>query len=294
MTLKVWLGRVMMMAALSAVSSAVQATTPCYDVMTYNIRLDLPSDGENAWPHRRDALGKQISYYAPDVIGLQEVLLHQRQALEKDLPAYRFVGAARDDGVEQGEFSPIAYRNDRFRLLASGTFWLSPTPNTPGKGWDAAYPRIATWARLQDRLSEKRILALNTHFDHVGTTARLESSRLIRSWIDTNKGKRDRVVLMGDLNSTPDSQAYATIIAPQTGSISLQDTITLSETPHFGPFGTFNAFNIEQDQGSPIDHIFVSSRINVIRHATLAHHSKGRLASDHYPVLANICLANKR
>ena len=262
--------------------------------MTYNIRLDLPSDGENAWPHRRDALGKQISYYAPDVIGLQEVLLHQRQALEKDLPAYRFVGAARDDGVEQGEFSPIAYRNDRFRLLASGTFWLSPTPNTPGKGWDAAYPRIATWARLQDRLSEKRILALNTHFDHVGTTARLESSRLIRSWIDTNKGKRDRVVLMGDLNSTPDSQAYATIIAPQTGSISLQDTITLSETPHFGPFGTFNAFNIEQDQGSPIDHIFVSSRINVIRHATLAHHSKGRLASDHYPVLANICLANKR
>lgn len=294
MTVRGLLGRIMMAATLVVAPSAAQAAIPCYDVMTYNIRLDLPSDGENAWPYRSDVLTQQIAYYEPDLLGLQEVLLHQKHALERSLPAYRFVGVARDDGAEQGEFSPIAYRDEQFRLIASGTFWLSPTPDMPSKGWDAAYPRIATWARFQDRTMKDRVLVLNTHFDHVGTVARLESARLIRDWINANKSKQDRVILMGDLNSTPDSQPYAAIIAPQIGAFVMRDTIALSKTPHFGPLGTFNAFDIEHDQGSPIDHIFVGDQINVTRHATLAHHDKGRLASDHYPVLANICMVNKR
>ena len=283
------LSRMMMAATVLAASSAAQARPACYDVMTYNIRLDLSSDGVNAWPNRRDALARQIAYYAPDIVGLQEVLLHQKNALEDDLPNYLFVGVARDDGVERGEFSPIGYRKDRLALLGSGTFWLSPTPNVPGKGWDAEYPRIATWARFRDRASSNRILVVNTHFDHVGSTARLESAHLIRRWLAANKSKHERAILMGDFNSFTNSQAYTAIIAPQADGLSMRDTITLTQTPHFGPLGTFNAFKLEQDQGDAIDHIFVSNGIGVTRHATLAHHSNGKLASDHYPVLANIC-----
>ncbi len=96
---------------------------------------------------------------------MQEVLLHQKQAIEADLPAYEFVGAARDDGRDRGEFSPLGFRRERFALLASGTFWLSPTPRVPGRGWDAAYPRVASWARLKDKASHHMLLVVNTHFD---------------------------------------------------------------------------------------------------------------------------------
>src|SRR3546814_16618409 len=117
--------------------------------MTYNIRLDLASDGDNAWPHRRKALTALVAYYAPDLVGMQEVLLHQKQQIEAHLPTYRFVGVARDDGRQAGEYSMLGYRPDRFTPLASGTFWLSPTPDRPAKGWGAAQPRIPSWARLR-------------------------------------------------------------------------------------------------------------------------------------------------
>src|SRR3546814_16152509 len=84
---------------------------------------------------------------------MQEVLLHQIQQIEADLPTYRFVGVARDDGRQAGEYSMLGYRTDRFTLLASGTFWLSQTPDRPGKGWAAAYPRLAS--RTEERRGGK-------------------------------------------------------------------------------------------------------------------------------------------
>src|SRR5688572_20116938 len=122
-------------------------------VMTYNIRLDLESDGLNAWPHRRHAVSALIRFYEPDILGMQEVRVHQRDQLKDDLPEYAFLGVGRDDGVEGGEFSSLAYRRDRYRVTDSGNFWLSQTPDTPSRGWDAAYIRIATWARLRERES---------------------------------------------------------------------------------------------------------------------------------------------
>src|SRR3546814_19040088 len=89
---------------------------------------------------------------------MQEVLQHQKQAVEADLPAYQFVGVARDDGKDKGEFSPLGFRRDRFALVGSGTFWLSPTPDVPSQGWDAARPRIATWAGLSDRTAARKRL----------------------------------------------------------------------------------------------------------------------------------------
>ncbi|MDZ3832803.1 MAG: endonuclease/exonuclease/phosphatase family protein [Sphingopyxis sp.] len=276
----------LLLAALLALPAAAKEGAAHFSAMTYNIRLDLASDGDNAWPHRRAALTGLVAYYAPDIVGMQEVLLHQKQAIEADLPDYAFVGAARDDGKEAGEFSPIGYRTDRFALRASGTFWLSPTPAVPGKGWDAAYPRIATWARLQDKRSGGRLLILNTHFDHVGATAQLESARQIRRWIAAHRQARESVIAMGDFNSPTGSPAY---IAMAEGG-ALFDTLAISRTPHFGPRGTFTAFQIDQSPAEPIDHIFVGDRIAVLRHATLTQQMAGKLPSDHYPVLADLCV----
>ena len=281
-----WL--LLVFAALLAAPAAAKERADRYSAMTYNIRLDLASDGDNAWPHRRAALTGLIAYYAPDLVGMQEVLQHQKLGVEADLPGYEFVGVARDDGKDKGEFSPVGFRRDRFALIASGTFWLSPTPGIPGKGWDAAYPRVASWARLRDKAARRSLLVVSTHMDHVGTSARLEGARQIRRWIESQRKAGETLVLMGDFNSPTRSPAYAAITEPGPGA--LRDTLTISRTPHFGPFGTFTAFKIEQVEPAPIDHIFVSDDVTVLRHATLTQQTGGRLPSDHYPVLADLCV----
>ncbi len=275
-------------AALLALPAAAKERADHYEAMTYNIRLDVASDGDNAWPHRRSALTALVAYRAPDFVGMQEVLQHQKQAVEADLPAYQFVGVARDDGKEKGEYSPLGFRRDRFTLVGSGTFWLSPTPDTPSKGWDAALPRIATWARLHDRTAKRRLLVVNTHFDHIGEVARQESARQIRRWIDGQRKPGETAVLMGDFNSPATSNPYAAIVGPGKGA--LRDSRTISRTPHYGPLGTFTGFKIAQMDPSPIDHIFVSDDVTVLRHATLTDQNGGKLPSDHYPVVADLCV----
>ncbi|MBS0478975.1 MAG: endonuclease/exonuclease/phosphatase family protein [Proteobacteria bacterium] len=278
------------LAGLISMPAAAQASATRFSAMTYNIRLELATDGVNNWPNRRAAVASLIRYYAPDLVGLQEVLPQQRAAIVEDLPDYTFVGAPRDDGKLKGEASPIGFRRARYTLLASGTFWLSPTPDIPGKGWDAAYPRVATWARLADR-NGLRLLVVNTHLDNVGQTARLEGVRLIRRWIERHRARGEAVVLMGDFNSPVGDPAYSAVVADGAGA--LRDTLTITRTPHFGPAGTFNAFKIDEAAASPIDHIFVSGGVAVLRHATLTQQDGGRLPSDHYPVLADLCAGRR-
>ena len=275
-------------AALLALPAAAKERADHYEAMTYNIRLDVASDGDNAWPHRRSALTALVAYQAPDLVGMQEVLQHQKQAVEADLPAYQFVGVARDDGKAKGEYSMLGFRRDRFALVGSGTFWLSPTPDVPSKGWDAALPRIATWARLHDRTAKRDLLVVNTHFDHIGEVARQESARQIRRWIDGERKPGESAVLMGDFNSPATSKGYAAIVAPGQGA--LRDSRTVSRTPHYGPLGTFTGFDIARTDASPIDHIFVSDDVAVLRHATLTDQTGGKLPSDHYPVVADLCI----
>ena len=254
--------------------------------MTFNIRLDIASDGENAWPHRKDMVAAVIRREAPDLLGTQEVLLHQKQHLEAALPGYTFVGLGRDDGAQGGEFSPLAWRSERFERLDSGTFWLSPTPDRPGKGWDAAYPRIATWAVLRDRRSGATIRVLNTHFDHVGVVARANAARMIAEWITAGPSPDTPAIVMGDFNAPPESEPYR--ILADTARSRLADTRRISRSPPYGPPGTFTAFDIAAAAEAPIDHIFVTDDFGVEAYSVLTQHWEGRLPSDHYPVVADI------
>lgn len=252
--------------------------------MTFNIRLDLESDGTNAWPYRKEMVAAMIRRAAPDLLGTQEVLLHQKQYLETALPEYAFVGVGRDDGAQAGEFSPLAWRRDRFAMVDSGTFWLSPTPEVAGsKGWDAALPRIATWAVLRDRRTGRTIRVLNTHFDHIGTVARANAARMIVEWVAEGEAP---AIVMGDFNVTPGSEPYR--VLADTAHSGLSDTRTISRTPPYGPAGTFTGFDIMAAADAPIDHIFVTDGFAVDRYAVVTQHWGGRLPSDHYPVVADV------
>lgn len=252
--------------------------------MTFNIRLDLASDREHAWPHRKPLVAALIGHEAPDLLGLQEVLLGQKRDLEAALPQYTLIGVGRDDGGESGEFAPLAYRADRFVALRGGTFWLSPTPKIPSKGWDAAFPRIATWAVLRDRATGQVIRVLNTHLDHVGELARANSADMIARWLADDAGAALPTIVMGDFNAGPGSEPYRRLA--ESADTGLIDSRAASRTPPYGPPGTFNGFDIGSAAEAPIDHLLVTADFAVESHAVITQHWGGRLPSDHYPVLA--------
>lgn len=267
--------------ALLAACATSPAKDPSLRVMTYNIRLNLASDGPDAWPQRKDAVAGLVRDQSIDLLGVQEALPEQLADLDARLPRLGRFGEGRT-AQRLGEFTAIYYRKDRFGVLDAGTFWLSETPEVPGsKGWDAAYERIVTWGKLKDRQSGATFFCFNTHFDHVGRVARRESARLLVSRIEEIAGSAPAIVT-GDFNDLPDSEPYAII----TGS-GLSDAMLSTRSPHEGPSSTWNAFKAIEP-GRRIDFIFTRG-FDVISHAVLPDRIGGeRFPSDHLPVVAEV------
>lgn len=284
------------LALVAAATASLGAPPPKHSceplrVMSYNIRLDLESDGANRWSARRDQLIGQVQLVRPAILGLQEVVAGQKSDLEGALPGYTFLGVSRDDGKSAGEFSNLAIDRELFEVKASGTFWLSPTPAVPSKGWDAAYPRVATWAHLVRRSDGRLFLALNTHLDHQGQQARLEAARQIVRWLQANRSGGEVVLITGDLNAEPGSPPLAELTSQATG---LRDAKAMSKSPPLGPEGTFNNFVALPAASRRIDYILVDPTIEVERYAVLAWHGDdGRVASDHFPVVADLKACGK-
>lgn len=252
-------------------------------VMTFNVRINLVSDGENAWPNRQEMAASMIRFYEPDIFGVQEALEGQVTDLSEVLPQYTWLGVGRDDGKQAGEYMAIFYLKYRFKLLQEDTFWLSEHPQQPGLGWDAAYIRVVTWAQFQDMQTGKTFFHFNTHFDNRGELARQESAKLLLSRIQSIAGSAP-VIVTGDFNTYPDSEPYR--ILSESGL--LTDARVKSRSPHHGPSMTFNGFDLEslKTAEQSIDYIFVSKQIEVLKHATLSDSFDGYFPSDHMPVLS--------
>jgi endonuclease/exonuclease/phosphatase family metal-dependent hydrolase len=273
-------------AALSVGAAPPKQTCAPLRVMTYNIRLDIESDGVNRWANRRDEFIGQIALMRPAILGLQEVVAGQKADLERALPGYAFLGVARDDGRSASEFSNVAFDRNVFDMTSSGTFWLSQTPDVPSKGWDAAYRRIATWAHLVRKSDGKRFLALNTHLDNEGKVARLEGAREIVRWLARNRAAGESVIVTGDMNSEPGSPPVQELTSD---SLKLRDARAITKSPPVGPEGTFNNWVTVPAKAPRIDYVLVDPRLAVERYGVLAWHGDGgRVASDHFPVVADL------
>lgn len=251
-------------------------------VMSFNIRLQVESDKQNAWTERKPEVLELLSYYHPDYFGVQEALPEQMKDIKAGLNNYDYVGVGRDDGKEKGEFSALFYDTGKLQVIKSGTFWLSETPEKPSKGWDAALNRICTYAVFKDKKSKKEFLAMNLHFDHIGNIARAKSSELILKKIKELNSKNLPVVLSGDFNLTEDTVPIKTL------SQSLEDSFYHSKTKHYGPVGTFTAFNVNEVPKDRIDYIFVKG-FTVKSHRHINDRRENLLyPSDHFPVLVDL------
>lgn len=234
-------------------------------VGSYNIRNDSGDDRKNGdgWEQRCPILSQQVLFNDFDIFGAQEVLHHQLENLLQNLPQYAYIGVGRDDGLTKGEYAPIFYKKERFKLLKSGHFWLSENTSEPNKGWDAVLPRICTWGQFKDVKKKKKVWFFNLHFDHVGVEARKQSALLVMNKIKEMCGK-DAVILTGDFNVDQSNEGYKLFA----NSDMLNDTYETAAI-RYALNGTFNAFKSDRLTNSRIDHIFVSDRFKVDRYGIL-------------------------
>jgi endonuclease/exonuclease/phosphatase family metal-dependent hydrolase len=251
-------------------------------VMTYNIRYDNPGDGINQWTSRKEKVFSLLKKHDPDLIGIQEGLYHQITDIQKNRVGYEFVGVGRDDAKQKGEFSAIFYRTSRFELIKQNTFWLSETPETPGsKSWDAAITRIATWAMLRDKKTNREFVLVNTHFDHIGKEARKKSAELLK--VKMKEIADDLpVIVTGDFNFTRDEDPYKTIMNPA--------TLELIDSAPKNSGGTFCNFGVNSQECRAIDYIFYTNDWTIQAYRILYDNDGKNYPSDHVPVLVTLTL----
>lgn len=252
-------------------------------LMSYNIRLDVASDGQNAWPVRKDFFASQIQFYEPDIMGVQEAMPNQVLDLEQMLPHYNQVGIGRE-GEGKGESSNIFYKKEKLKIITTNTFWLSETPDAISKGWDAACHRVCTFALFQDITSKRKFWIFNTHLDHIGEQARANGIKLILSKIEQYNSDQYPVVFMGDFNLEPNDKSIVAL------KMQMNDASEISLQKPFGPNGTFNNFEFDKPVSKRIDYIFISkeAKLEVKKYAVLSDSKDLRYPSDHFPVYVEI------
>ncbi|MHA6718279.1 endonuclease/exonuclease/phosphatase family protein [Sphingomonas sp. RS6] len=267
-------------AALLACAPAWAQAAPELTVMSLNIRYPSPDDGPDLWEKRRALAIATIRAEAPDLIGTQELFQRQGNDIVAALPDYGWFGTDRRGG-HADEHMGIFYRRDRLKIVETGEFWLSDTPEIPGSiSWGHPLPRMVNWAVFETK-DGHRFRFYDTHFpyrDEDGA-AREKAAALIVERIATDAGNLP-VIVTGDFNATPDSAPHAILTA------ALADA-WLSGAKRQGPDFTFHGFTGKGDRR--IDWILTRG-VTVESIRTVDAHRGARYPSDHFPVVARLRL----
>jgi endonuclease/exonuclease/phosphatase family metal-dependent hydrolase len=126
-------------------------------------------------------------------------------------------------------------------------------------------------------------MAVNTHFDHVGVTARRESAKLIMRKIQEIVGDRPAVVT-GDFNVTEEDEAYKTMV---TNEFKMNDAYHVT-TNNTGATYTWHQFcQLPPNRREKIDFIFITPSIRV-NHTHIEEPNPEALLTDHNPHWADL------
>lgn len=281
---------------LISTGARAQAGLPI-KVMSFNLRYDAgageATDRENAWisksgEHRRDLAMYTIADYDPDLLCVQEALTNQAEDIRAKFPEYAFYGVGRDDGKQEGEYSGIFYRKERFDCRKQGEFWLNEKSDQAGSRFpETCCARIATWVVLRDRHDGNEFVLLNTHWDHQVQAARVFSAKLIRKRLaELAEGKP--VIVTGDLNAQPDNLAFQMLIEPSNASdVQLIDSYRKAHSQVADEEATYHGFR-GSVRGARIDYVLHSSEFRTKVAGIERWHLGQRYPSDHYPVTATL------
>ncbi len=290
----VLLGLCLLQTITSADLSRSEAKDLEVRVMSFNIRYGTANDGENHWKNRHEMVFDVLRNHRPDVVGLQEALGFQIQQIRKAIDGYGLIGVAREDGANDGEYSCILYRLDRYDVNESGTFWFSDTPQVPGSShWGNACVRICSWARLIEKKSGKAFYVFNLHLDHVSQPSREKSVVLLSKRLLARK-HADPFIVTGDFNTGEKNPVILYLkgklaLSKPNGNkgknpVQMVDTFRVLH-PDANEVGTFNGFKGNR-RGDKIDYIFTMPGVKVLEAKILYDNVDGKFPSDHFPVWA--------
>lgn len=263
-------------------------TAPNVHVMSFNIRRRIPSarrGGPDRWSARRPLVKRLLAAEQPTIVGVQEALADQVHVIAEGLgPAYRWVGMGRDPSG-RGERCPIFYDADRLDLTAWRQRALSATPDLLGsrtRSWGNVTRRILVSAAFADRATGARIVAFNTHLDHLSWRSRLHSARLILELAAASHAADPdaAIVVTGDFNANERSAVYRALTADGM----LRDTWEAAAEQLTPQWGTYHGYRRLRRGGPRIDYVFAGPGVEVESVAINAARFDGRAASDHEPV----------
>lgn len=253
-------------------------------VMSFNIRCINNEDApENQWDKRADRVCDYIKEVSPDVFGLQEAVPKQYEDVKARVEGYGSIFAGRDDGTK-GEGTPIFYRSSKFRLVKSGHYWLSATPDVPSQGWHSTYQRIVLWVILEDKVSGESFIYTNTH---VSGDDGNESAKLLKERIHEIAPVMP-CVFNADFNSNDKSETYKLLVNYSYPCI---DTWKAAKEREGGP-GTLDIWGtVSNIANNKIDFIFASEGTEVERAVIApAKNQNGDYISDHKAIWADLKL----
>lgn len=263
--------------ALVAILAACGAPEPAsYKVISYNIRVLTPHDTDSLhWDVRKPATVTMIEQEQPDLFAFQESFLEQTRYVEAECPQYVRIGVGENDEDPASEVNAIFYLRDKFELVTKRSIWLSETPDTCSRGWDADYNRMATFVTLRDKTNGTEFTYINTHFDHVGRVARIESAKMIAERVKALQNTDAKAIIAGgDFNS----ELADSLLTP------MQEVFGYArhDSPVTDNKGTFNNWG-RAAEGYIIDHIFYTG-VTPQEYRTLDGNYGVPYISDHYPI----------
>jgi|GEM_PF-470521 len=257
------------------------------NIASYNMRFNNKRENpDNTWSERKPQVRALLEYYDFDIVGTQEPLLGQIKYLTDSLPQYSAISYPKADGVTDDETCTILYKTARLELLQKGNFWHSATPDTFENGG-----RITTWGKFKDKLTGGEFFVFNTHLSSSNLESRKTSIAVILKELPRIAGGSP-FFLTGDFNATEKEETVAALV----NSPIMADSKKVSKTPPYGQARSFNGFKFEpsipkgetrQDyiaNALPIDFIFVSKQISVLKYAVITDSFYGKFPSDHFPV----------
>ena len=239
-----------------------------------------------------------VDYHEFDVFGTQENQFWQTEGLLKS-GVYACVGVNVEGETPSAKnrwTNNIFYKKDRFEMLESGAFFLTPTPDTPSKAaeWGEKQFRNCNWAKFKDKISGKEFFFFNTHFG-LTPKARLNAAKLfVQKIAEITKGAT--FFTSGDYNTSQTETATLDALLKTEPQL-LFDSWKISKMPPYGPKGSFAGMlynrpirnsRVAGNPVSKIDYIFVSKDVKVQKCAVITDNIGGAYPSDHMPIEAHV------
>lgn len=276
-----WLALLALAAFLLASCRSLEPATPALRVMSFNVRVPVAADGPDRWEARRPLLVRTLREAQPDLVGTQELVPAQAEAIVAALPGYAWSGRGRSGEADRAddEHMGVFWRRDRLRLLDTGDFWLSDTPDRPGSiSWGNLYPRLVSWGLFERIADGRRLYLFNTHLPYrdEDAEARLRAAGLLLARLSDLPGEVP-VILTGDFNEDAGGAVHRRLRP------ALADAWEQARHRD-GPEATFHGFT---GQGTRRIDWVLSRGLRVRAARTLTTSEAGRYPSDHFPVLVD-------